>query len=168
MYFYHHLGRGMKFYVERPDGLPVIYQDKITIPLTNTKSSQPFTDLVRLLTQYVAVGLWVDAPTTDETQPLIDESLRIAPPAVFNSAYATIKDNTAILLNKLSLRHIQEVNSQGLPYYVTPAGFVNLSESKLEVWNYAAVTNDTDAITIGVDYVIPIGKHKADLANRNV
>lgn len=165
MYFYHHLLRGSKQYVERPDGLPVIYQESITIPVIAGQPDYQFTDGVRLLTQYVAVGLWVIEPSTAGAQ-LLTEKLTNVSRAIFDSAYLTLKDNTARLLDKTSLRLVEKANANGLPFYLTPRGFVNLAESQLDVYNNAGIAADT-AIRIMVDYVIPTGKHYADLIHKN-
>lgn len=166
MYFYHHLGRGTGKYVERPDGLPVIYNDKILIQLVQGRIEHQIVDKVRLLTQYISVGLWVSEPSSSAAQK-INEALQAAPRAVFDSCHLTLMDNTAKLLNELPLRHVEKANNNGHPFYVTPRGFINLSESKLNVYNNSAVTNDQDAIVLGIDYVIPITKHVTDLANHN-
>ncbi len=165
MYFYHHLGRSMKQFVERPDGLPVIYQQEVLIPLTTDQAEHDITDAVRLMTQYVGVGLWVVEPSAAGVQKLT-EKLTCCSRAIFDTACLTLKDNTAVLFNGMPLRMIEKANANGLPYYVTPKGFLNFTESKLKVWGFAAIAANT-AVKLLVDYVVPIGKNNADLQNLN-
>ncbi len=161
MYFYHHLGRGTKQFVENPSGLPVIYQEQVIIPLIPGTNEHDITDAVRLLTQYHAVGLWVVEPSASGVQKLT-EKLTCASRAVFDTAYLTLKDNTATLFKNLSLRLIEKANANGMPFYVAQKGFINLTESKLNVWS-ASIGTDT-AIVLMIDYVIPAGKDQADRA----
>ncbi len=165
MYFYHHLGRSMKQFVERPDGLPVIYQQEVIIPLTTDQAEHDISDAVRLLTQYVAVGLWVVEPSAAGVQKLT-EKLTCCSRAIFDTCYLTLKDNTAMLFQNMPLRMVEKANTNGMPYYITPKGFINLSESKLNVWAFATIGANT-AIKLLVDYCVPVGKNNADLQNQN-
>lgn len=98
------------------------------------------------------VGVWVDAPT-DAPQKL-DENYEVLTRAAFDSAYLSLRINTTDVYEQVSLRHIEQCNAQGKPYYVQLPKRINLSDSKIEVMNSDA-TQANAAVGLRFDYLIP-------------
>lgn len=163
MNWYGHLPKGDNRYVCLPDGRIKIHSVPVLVNVSTGQLDYTISDSVRLLTQYIVVGLWVNGPGT--TQQKITETKSVVSRAVFDSAQLDLRDNTNVLLEKMPLRYVEHVNLQGKPFYIN-GSFINISESTLYVQDNAGI-GANEAIQFHMDYIIPRKAHIQQMLNNN-
>lgn len=140
---YNHLkGKG---YQEKGTG-PVIYRTNISVPITANVREYQLEEKSRL-ERNILVGLWVTPAGTE-----VSETDTQAAGSIFNSAALTIRSDELAVNEKIYLSQIYLANQQGRPYYISLPTSINLSESKLEVFDNSGIASDT-VIEFQAEYV---------------
>lgn len=132
-------------YQEGPTG-PVVYRTNITVPVTanqreyNLEENSP-------LERNILVGLWV----TEQGVKTGDNTTQVVT-AIFNSCALTLRVQESDVVKKIYAHQIKAANDQGNPFYVYLPGRINLSESKLEIYNNAGILAN-DVFEFQAEYV---------------
>lgn len=123
-----------------------MYRTNITVPVTAGQREYQLEENSPL-ERNILVGLWV----TEQGVKTGDNTTQVVT-AIFNSAALTIRVQESDVVKKVYAHQIKAANDQGLPFYVFLPGRINLSESKLEIFNNAGILAN-DVFEFQAEYV---------------
>lgn len=124
----------------------IVYQANISV---NLEANKPDYNLEENspVERNTVVGLWVTEPGAKTSQ-----SKTQAAGAIFNSAVLIVRVEESDVIKKLYFHQVKKANDQGHPFYLSLPGNINLSESKVEVYDNSGIAADT-VLEFQVNYV---------------